>query len=134
MISSQNRLIQQAEFRDSNLPKASALILGSRLKAKRLLCTDTTFAWYKHRWKEYIRFFVMEHSFVHFVDIQGLTKKFKTAYNPSDWCLFIDVSKSSLKAVLLQNRNQFASMPLAHFDLYERVLQNYENFAVEITT
>ena len=31
--------------RDLNLPKASALILGSRLKAKRMLSTDTTFAW-----------------------------------------------------------------------------------------
>ena len=30
--------------RDLNLPKASALILGSRLKAKRILSTDTTFA------------------------------------------------------------------------------------------
>ena len=30
--------------RDLNLSKASALILGSRLKAKRMLSTDTTFA------------------------------------------------------------------------------------------
>ena len=42
--------------RDLNLKKASALILGSRLKAKRMLCTDTTFACYKHREREYTRF------------------------------------------------------------------------------
>ena len=35
--------------RDLNFPKASALILGSILKPKRMLCTDTTFAWYEHR-------------------------------------------------------------------------------------
>ena len=40
--------------RDLNLPKASALILGSRLKAKRMLSTDTTLAWYKHRENEYM--------------------------------------------------------------------------------
>ena len=39
--------------RDLNLPKASALILGSRLKAKRMLSTDTTFSRYKHRENEY---------------------------------------------------------------------------------
>ena len=43
--------------RDLNLSKASALNLGSRLKAKRMLSTHTTFAWYKHRDNEYIRFF-----------------------------------------------------------------------------
>ena len=61
MISSQIKLFNQAELndlvRDLSLPKASALILGSRLKAKRMLSTDTTFAWYKHRKNEYIRFF-----------------------------------------------------------------------------
>ena len=61
--------------RDLNLSKTSALILGFRLKAKHILCTDTTFAWYKHREKEYIRFFAMEHSLVYFVDIQGLIEK-----------------------------------------------------------
>ena len=43
--------------RDLNLPKVFALNLGSRLKATRMLSTDTTFAGYKHRENEYIRFF-----------------------------------------------------------------------------
>ena len=65
-----------------NLPKASALILGSRLKAKRMLSTDITFAWYKHRENEYISFFAKEHSSVHCVDVQGLLKKLETVYIP----------------------------------------------------
>ena len=44
----QPKPFNQAELnvliRDLNLPTASALILGSRLKAKRMLRTDTTFA------------------------------------------------------------------------------------------
>ena len=118
--------------RDLNLPKASALILGSRLKAKRMLSTDTTFAWYKHRVSEYIRFFAREHSLVYCVDVQGLIKKLGTVYNCNDWRLFIDASKSSLKAVLLHNTNQFASIPLAHSTCTK---ESYENvkLAFEVT-
>ena len=96
------------------MPEASALILSSRLKAKRMLSSDTTFAWYKHRENKYIRFFAEEHSLVYFVDVQGLIKKLGTKYNSNNWRLFIDASKSSLKAVLLHNTNQFTSIPLAH--------------------
>ena len=35
-------------------------------------------------------------------------------YNPSDWHLFIDSSKLSLKGVLLHNRNKYPSIPIAH--------------------
>ena len=54
--------------RDLNLPKESALILSSRLKAKRMLTTDTIFVWYKHCENKHIRFFVKEHSLVYSVD------------------------------------------------------------------
>ena len=89
-----------------------------------MLSTDTTFAWYKHRESEYIRFFTMENSLVYCVDIQGLIEKLGTVYNRSDWRLFIDASKSSLKAVLLHNTNQFASTPLAHSTCMK---ESYEN-------
>ena len=53
----QPKPFNQAELndlvRDLNLPKTSALTLGFRLKAKRMLSTDTTFARYKHRKNEY---------------------------------------------------------------------------------
>ena len=69
----QPKPFNQAELhdlvRDLNWPKAFALFLGSRLEAKRiLLVTDATFAWYKHRENEYIRFFAKEHFLVYFVD------------------------------------------------------------------
>ena len=106
------------------MPKASVLIPGSRLKAKRMLCTDTTFAWYKHLENEYIYFFAKEHSVVYCVDVLGLIKKLGTVYNSNDWCLFIDASKLSLKAVLLPNTNQFASIPLAYLT---SIKESYEN-------
>ena len=82
-----------------------------------MLSTDTTLAWYKHRENEYIRFLAKEHSLVYCMDVQGLIKKLGTVYNSNDWrSLFIDASKSSLKAVLLHNTNQFAFIPLASYE------------------
>ena len=72
----QPKTFNQAELndlvRDLNLPKASVLgsglnILGSRLNAKHMLSTDTTFAWNKYRENKYICFFAKEHSLVYCV-------------------------------------------------------------------
>ena len=93
--------------RDLNLPKASALILGFRLEAQRMLSTNATFAWNEHRETECIRFFAKEHSLVDCVDVLGIIKKLGTVYNSIDWRHFIDASKSCLKAVLLHDTNQF---------------------------
>ena len=84
--------------RDFNFPKASALILGFRLKAKRMLSTHTTFAWHRHRENEYNRFFAKKHPLVYSVDVQGLIKKLRTVYNSNAWLLIIDALKSSMKA------------------------------------
>jgi len=35
-------------------------------------------------------------------------------YNPDQWRFFIDLSKMSLKVVLLHNGKRFPSVPLAH--------------------
>ena len=88
--------------------------MGSRLKAKRMFSTGTTFGWYKHHENQYICFFAKQHSLVCCVDVQGLIKKLGTVYNSNEWHLFIDASKSSLKDILLHNTNQFAFIPLAH--------------------
>ena len=89
-----------------------------------MLSTDTIFAWYKHCENKYIFFFAKELSLVYCVDAQGLIKKLGTVYNSNDWRLFINASKSSLKAVLLHNTNQFASIPLAHSTCTK---ESYEN-------
>ncbi|GBN02286.1 hypothetical protein AVEN_263056-1 [Araneus ventricosus] len=41
-------------------------------------------------------------------------KCFDTEYDPSEWRLFIDSSKTRLEEVLLHNGNSFASLPLGH--------------------
>ena len=47
-------------------------------------------------------------------DIQGLFQESGIANSASDWRLFIDSSKQSLKAVLLHNGNVYPSISIAH--------------------
>jgi hypothetical protein len=41
-------------------------------------------------------------------------QKFGVEYKVKEWQLFIDSSKRSLKAVLLHNGNNYASLPIGH--------------------
>jgi hypothetical protein len=48
-------------------------------------------------------------------DIGNLLKKTGLSeYNPSEWRLFIDSSKRSLKYVLFNNGNKYGSIPIGH--------------------
>ncbi|GBM16682.1 hypothetical protein AVEN_267779-1 [Araneus ventricosus] len=54
-------------------------------------------------------------------------KCFDIEYVPSEWHLFIDSSKISLKAVLLHIGNSFASLPLGHSVYLE---ENYNDLSM----
>jgi hypothetical protein len=45
-------------------------------------------------------------------NVPGLMEAFNIKYEPEEWRLFIDSSKRSLKAVLLHNGNNYASVQL----------------------
>ena len=47
------------------------------------------------------------------LDIQGFFEEIDIAYSASDWRLFPDSSKQSLKAVLLHNGKVYPSIPIA---------------------
>jgi hypothetical protein len=59
-------------------------------------------------------FFSSEHSLVYCNNVGGLVSKMGMEYKAEQWRLFIDSSSRSLKAVLLHNGNDVASLPLAH--------------------
>lgn len=46
--------------------------------------------------------------------MEELIHCFDIKYDSSEWRLFIDSSKTSLKVVLLHNGNKFASIPIGH--------------------
>ncbi|GBM70063.1 hypothetical protein AVEN_105040-1, partial [Araneus ventricosus] len=85
--------------RGLGLSKDGPELLGSRLKNKNLLTSGTLFFWYRHREKEFIQFFSKEENLVFCNDVQGLKKCFDIECDPSEWHLFIDSSKTSLKAI-----------------------------------
>ena len=56
----------------------------------------------------------MEDELVFCDDINGLLNAMGCEYEPDEWRLFIDISKRSLKCVLLHNGDEFASIPTGH--------------------
>jgi len=56
----------------------------------------------------------MNGSLVYCTDVSGIVQKLGIDYNAEEWRLFIDSSKRSLKGVLLNNGNKYASIPVAH--------------------
>jgi len=100
--------------RDLNLTKGSSQLLVFRLKEMKFLGDGTTFSWYRHRELEFVKYFSKMDSLVFCNDVPGLFHQMGKKYNPADYRFFIDSSKKSLKAVLFNNGNKLASIPLAH--------------------
>ena len=69
---------------------------------------------YRKRQRYLIPFFEKKNNLVFYCDINGLMKSLNLDHDPTEWRLFIDSSKLSLKAVLLHNGNRLASIPIGH--------------------
>ncbi|KAI6647375.1 hypothetical protein LOD99_12371 [Oopsacas minuta] len=115
--SSEPSLFNQEELndliRDLDLSKESFELLASRLKEKNLLHQGTKVALYRYREQEFQQYFCEKNGLVFCPNVEGLLLAMGVPnYNPSDWRLFIDSSKRSLKCVLLHNGNIFGSIPM----------------------
>ena len=109
--------------RNLNLTKGSSQLLGFRLREMKFLA-EGTFSWYRHRELEFVKYFSKIDSLVFCNDLPGLFHQMDKKYNPADYILLIDSSKRSLKVVFLHNRNELASIPLAHS---VQLTENYKN-------
>jgi hypothetical protein len=121
-------LITQGELndlvRDLNLSKQQSELLGSRLKGWNLLHHETRVSVFRKRHQTFTRFYSEENDFVYCNDICSLMDNLAHKHVPSEWRLFIDASKTSLKAVLLHNGNKFPSVPVG----YSKVMkETYDN-------
>ncbi|KAI6650066.1 hypothetical protein LOD99_6281 [Oopsacas minuta] len=108
--SSEPSLFNQPELndliRDLDLSKASSELLASRLKEKNLLHQGTKVTLYHYREQEFQQYFCEKNGLVFCPNVEGLLLAMGVPnYNPSDWRLFIENSKRSLKCVLLHNGN-----------------------------
>lgn len=100
--------------RDLKLSKDQAELLASRLKQKNLLSPGVKITHYRQRNHKLSSFFTLDGSLCYCHDINGLFNDLSQVHCPSEWRLFIDSSKRSLKAVLLHNGNSKPSVPIAH--------------------
>lgn len=111
-------LISQSELddlvRDLDLPKEKSEILGSRLKQWNLLQPEVCVTAYRKRHSSYVDFYSKDGDLIYCNDVVGLLDKLGHQHSADEWRLFIDSSKTSLKAVLLHNGNQYPSIPVAY--------------------
>ena len=130
------QLFTQAELnvlvRELDLPKISAELLGSRLKEKNLLAPEIKVSFYRHRKKGLMEFFKMEENLLFCDNIEKLITAMGTSYTSSEWRLFIDSSKRSLKCVLLHNGNKLASVPIGHSIQMKETYENMKSILDKI--
>lgn len=105
-----------ALVRKLELSQRKAEILVSGLKSINAIASDIPVHIFRHRQGRFMQFFTnnLENSFVHCNDVDGLMSEMAIAYKPEEWRLFIDSSKSSLKAVLLFTDNTKPPVPVAY--------------------
>ena len=80
--------------------------------------------WYRRREKGLVQYFSMEETFVYCHNVAGLLQAMGCAYDPTEWRLFIDSCKASLKCALLHNGNRYASIPIGHSVHLKETYQN----------
>ena len=69
---------------------------------------------YRRHHEEFKDFFSQEDGVMFCNDVCSIMEVLGRDYKPDQWHLFIDLSKVSLKVVLLHNGNRFPSVPLDH--------------------
>lgn len=79
-----------------------------------MLTPDTKITVYRNRHKRFDKFYATKENTTYCHDVSGLFEEFGEPYISSEWRLFIDSSKLSLKAVLLHQGNDKPSIPVAH--------------------
>ena len=92
--------------RDLGISKQAAEVLASRLKEKTYLIVLQKFLTLEQEMKTLLTF--LQVNLLVYCHISGLLLQLGiSVYNPTEWRLFIDSSKRSLKCVLLHNGNIF---------------------------
>ena len=100
-----NQIMLKDLVEDQGLPKQKAEVLGSRLKQWNSLEEGTKISEFRHRKEKLNSLFDSYHGLSFCNDVNGLIMKFGYEHKSDDCRLYIYLSKTSLKAVLLHNGN-----------------------------
>ncbi|KAI6648298.1 hypothetical protein LOD99_12107 [Oopsacas minuta] len=89
--------------------------LFNKIERKQSTPQGTNVTLYRYREQEFQQYFCKKNGLVFCPNVEGLLLAMGVPnYNPSDWRLFIESSKRSLKCVLLHNGNIFGSIPIGY--------------------
>lgn len=100
--------------RDLNLTKEQAELLGSRLQGWNLLDSSTKITHFRTRQHTFQQYFLMSDDVCICTDIEFLTRTLSFEHVATEWRLFMDSLKTSLKVVLLDITNIYPSIPIAY--------------------
>lgn len=121
-----------------NMSKRDSEYVARKLNQNNLLEPGVRITAYRNRQEVFQQYFSVneDNTFVYCNDIEKLMSEMGMKYDPHKWRLFIDSSKTSMKAVLLYYNNKKTSIPIAYNlntkETYESVKYllesvNYEN-------
>jgi hypothetical protein len=110
--------------RDLKLPKDKAELLASILEQWNLLDENVKPSAFRFRQKRLAQFFKKEGNLVTCKDVDGLMTALNINHKPEERRAFTDLSKSSLKAVMLHNGNVLPSIPVSYA---VNMLESYDN-------
>ena len=116
----------------SNFQKNKAELLASRLRQWNLLHYSVKVTTFRTRNQELEQFFEIVGYFTYCKDIDGLMDAMHMRHSPEQWRLFIDASKTSLKAVLLHNGNKLPSIPVAYAPSINTTYTTINNIVVKV--
>ena len=109
------------------MSKKRGELLGSRLRGWNLLQKDTKLCFFRNHQEEFQEFYSEENDLVYWKNICAVMDVFDHEHKTTEWRLFIDALKTSLKAVLLHNRNKLPSVLLAYVT---NMKETYENLKI----
>ena len=119
-------------IRDLELPKNKAELLASRLQQWNVLHYFVKVTTFRTRNHEFEQFFQTVVYFTCCKDIDGLMDAMHMRLSPEQWRIFIDASKTSLKAVLLHNGNKLPSVPVAYTSSTKETYTTMNDILVEV--
>lgn len=113
--------------RQLKLSERQAIILSKHFKSLKILALGVKVLGFRKRQQELLDFFNVneENTFAYCSNIAGLMGFMNIEYKSEDWRLFIDLSKRSLKAVLISVTNKTkTSVPIA---MTSNIKESYES-------
>ena len=117
--------------RDLYLTKDKSELLASRLKERNLLEEGVKITLYRKRAQNLHALFTVEDDLCFCNDIVELFELLEIPYDNTNWRLFLDASKKSIKAVLLHNGNTLPSVPITYSTAMK---ESYENLKTILTS